>query len=194
MVKTTTTQPIVGNKVIYFTQSVLAELGEEAIMPAFQTDGSTTLGGEFLDEQSKQGRILQKSTDEHAIELTQYYSPDDESLIDTEEAQAEGRSQKVWRVVIDESVSEEGDSPNEKLYPAHFGFGRVDEVSYSDGEDLVEASYTLNIVGRLQRGMFPLSDEDLAVINTLYDYQNPGESTGDYDDMEFAEGGTGEGN
>lgn len=187
MVKTTTTQPIVGNKVVYFTQSVLAALGEEAVMPAFQTDGNTTLGGSFLDEQSKQGRILQKSTDEHAIELTQYYAPDDESLIDTEEAQAEGRSQKVWRVVIDESVAEEGDSPNEKLYPAHFGFGRVEEISYSDGADLVEASYTLNIVGRLRRGKFPLTDEDIAVINTLYDYQNPGESTGDYDDMEFAE-------
>ena len=188
MVKTTTTQPIVGNKVVYFTQSVLAELGAEAVMPAFQTDGSTTLGGDFLDEQSKQGRILQKSTDEHAIELTQYYAPDDESLIDTEEAQAEGRSQKVWRVVIDESVAEEG-TGKEKLYPAHFGFGRVEEITYSDGEDLVEASYTLNIIGRLQRGMFPLSEKDISMISTLYEYQNPGESTGDYDDMEFAEEG-----
>lgn len=186
MVRTTTTEPIVGKKVVYFTQSVLAPLGAEAVMPAFQTDGSTTLGGSFIDEQTKQGRILKKSTDEHAIELTQYYAPDDESLIDAEEAQAEGRSQKVWRVVIDESVSEEGTN-GEKLYPAQFGFGRVEEITYSDGEDLVEASYTLNIVGRLQRGMFPLSDEDIAMIDTLYEYQNPGESTGDYDDLEFEE-------
>jgi TP901-1 family phage major tail protein len=191
MVKTTTTQPIVGNKVVYFTQSVLAALGAEAVMPAFQTEGNTTLGGEFLDEQSKQGRILQKSTDEHSVELTQYYAPDDESLIDTEEAQAEGRSQKVWRVVIDESVAEEG-TGEEKLYPAHFGYGRVDEISYSDGADLVEASYTLNIVGRLQRGMFPLSDEDIAMINTLYEYQNPGETTGDYDNIQTEEQPAGE--
>lgn len=186
MVRQTTTQPVTGNKIIYFTQSVLAPLGDEAVMPAFQTEGATTLGGEFIDEQHKQGRILQKSSDADAIELTQYYSPDDESLIDAEEAKYEGRSQKVWRVVIDESVAEEG-TGEEKLYPAHFGFGRVEEISYTEGTELAEASYTLNILGRLRRGQFPLSDEDIAVINTLYDYQNPGESTGDYDDMEFGD-------
>ena len=185
MVKTTTTAPVAGKNIIYFTQSVLAEIGEDAIMPAFQTDGSTTLGGEYLDEQTKQGRILQKSNDEDSIELTQYYSPDDESLKDAEEAKAEGRSQKVWRVVVDESAAkdEEGED-GEKLYPAHFGYGRIEELTYSDGDDLAEASYTLNIVGRLQRGYFPLSEEDIAMINTLYEYQNPGETTGDYDEIE----------
>lgn len=182
-VKTTTTAPIAGKKIIYFTQSVLAELGADAVMPAFQTDGSTTLGGEYLDEQTKQGRIIQKSSDEDSIELTQYYSPDDESLQDAEEAKAEGRSQKVWRVVVDKSVAEEGDG-DEMLYPAHFGYGRIEELTYSDGDDLAEASYTLNIIGQLRRGMFPLSDEDIAMINTLYDYQNPGETTGDYDEIE----------
>ena len=47
------------------------------MLPAYRKDGSTTMGGEYIDEQTQQGRLLEKATDEHSIELTQYFAPKD---------------------------------------------------------------------------------------------------------------------
>ncbi|TLQ06064.1 phage major tail protein, TP901-1 family [Marinilactibacillus psychrotolerans] len=178
----TTAAPVKGFRVWYFIQAVTAELGSDAILPAFQTEGGTTLGGDNIDEQTKQGRIIQKSTDEQSVDLTQYFVPSDPASQVIEQAKVQGLSVKVWRVVIDEN-SAEGEE-EEKTYPAKFGYGLPEEIEYSDGEDLVEISYTLQIVGRLQDGRFPLTDEDVAVIENMYDYQNPGETTGNYDAIE----------
>ena len=87
-------------------------------------------------------------------------------------------------MIVDESVATE-ESEGVKAYPAKFGYGIPDELDYSEGtEDLVELDYTLNIVGTLQDGTFPLSDEDLAELEALYNYQRPGETTGDYNDID----------
>jgi TP901-1 family phage major tail protein len=175
--------PIKGNRVWYFIQSVEAPIGSPALLPAFQTEGTTTIGGDSIDEQTKMGRIILKSTDEHGIELTQYFAPDDESIQVIEDAKNNGKSVKVWRVVVDETLAvEEGEGSN--AYPAKFGYGVPDELEYDEGEDLVEISYTLNIVGKLQNGTFPLSDEDVAMVENLYNYQRPGETTGDYSDIQ----------
>lgn len=186
MVKKTTTAPIKGNRVWYFLQSVTEELGSEATLPAYQTDGGMTLGGEDIDEQTKQGRIIQKSTDEHSIELTQYFVPTDPALTMLEDAKREGHSVKVWRTVVDESVKEPDEVGGTPTYPSHFGYGRPDEISYADGDGLVEVSYTLNIIGSLKSGRFPLSDEDVSMIESVYEFQEPGETTGDYDEIETA--------
>ena len=177
-VKITTAKPIVGKKVFYFIQSIHAEKG----------DGTTTLGGEYQDEQTQQGRLLEKSSDEHSIELTQYFAPMDPSINVVLDAQAKGESIKIWRVIVDESVKTKiGEDPNKKdAYPAKFGYAKItDDVEFNDGvEDFVELSYTAGIVGRLQDGKFPLSAEELAVLNNIYAYQNPGETTGDYDNIQ----------
>ncbi|MGM0137606.1 TP901-1 family phage major tail protein [Enterococcus sp. DIV0755b] len=173
---------ITGKKVWYFIQSVKAEVGSPALLPAFQTEGSVTYGGDNIDEQTKMGRIIIKSTDEHSIELTQYFIPNDESIKVVKDAKKNGNSVKVWRVVIDETVAKPADGIEDvKLYPAEFGYGMPDDVEIQDGDDLVETSYTLNIIGKLQEGEFPLSNDDITAIEALYDYQNPGETTGDYD-------------
>jgi len=183
-----TGQAILGKNVWYFIQSVEAKVGDPGLLPAFQTDGSLTLGGENIDEQTKQGRIIVKATDEHSIDLTQYFIPGDESIKVIEDAKISGKSVKVWRVVVDdESAVTEGDH---KAYPAKFGYGMPDQISYADGSDLVEVSYTLNIVGSLKEGTFPLSDEDIQIIRDLYDYQRPGETTGDYDQIDRTEEGS----
>lgn len=184
MVLKTTAAPVRGFRVWYFIQAIDAEIGSEAILPAFQTSGSTTIGGDNIDEQTKQGRIIQKSTNEDSIELEQYFTPSDPASQIIKEAKRSGASVKVWRVVVDENSAEEGEEPDTKLYPAEFGYGIPDELSYDDGDDLVSVSYTLNIIGSLQDGMFPLSDSDISVIENLYDYQNPGETTGDYDSID----------
>jgi TP901-1 family phage major tail protein len=187
-VKITTAKPIVGKKVFYFIQSIHAEKGEGALLPAYRTDGTTTLGGEYQDEQTQQGRLLEKSSDEHSIELTQYFAPMDPSVKVILDAQATGESIKIWRVVVDESVkTQTGEEPNKKdVYPAKFGYAKItDDVEFNDGvEEFVELSYTAGVVGRLQDGKFPLSAEELAVLNNIYAYQNPGETTGDYDNIQ----------
>lgn len=189
MVVKTTSAPVRGSRVWYFIQSVDAPLGADAILPAFQTSGTTTIGGENIDEQTKQGRIILKSTDEHSIELEQYFTPKDPASNVVKDAKISGASVKVWRVIVDESVAERDiEDATEALYPAQFGYGLPDELSYDEGDGLVTVSYTLNIVGALKDGEFPLSDEDIAVIDSLYEYQNPGETTGDYSNVSTVEG------
>ena len=155
-VKITTAKPIVGKKVFYFIQSIHAEKGEGALLPAYRTDGSTKLGGEYQDEQTQQGRLLEKSSDEHSIDLTQYFAPMDPSINVVLDAQAKGESIKIWRVIVDDSVKTQiGEDPNKKdAYPAKFGYAKItDDVEFNDGvEEFVELSYTAGIVGRLQDG------------------------------------------
>ena len=177
-----TGKPLNAKRVWYFLQSVDVPVGSPAILPAFQTEGTTTYGGDVIDEQTKMGRIIQKSTDEQNIDLTQYFVPGDESIDIIKKSKTEGKSVKIWRVEVDESQAVvEGDH---KAYPAEFGYGLVDELELSDGDDFVEASYTLNIIGTLREGTFPLSDEDIDMISNMYDFQRPGETTGDYDNIQ----------
>lgn len=186
-IKKTTAKPLSAKKVWYFIQSVDAPIGSPALLPAFQTEGSVTYGGENIDEQTKMGRIIQKVSDEHSIDLTQYYVVGDEAIKVILDAKKTGKSVKVWRVEIDERVAKNvEESPGTKLYPAQFGYGMPDEPEISDGDELVEVSYTLNIIGALQDGEFSLSDDDILSIEALYEYQNPGETTGDFSEISKA--------
>lgn len=182
-IKKTVGKALSAKKIWYFLQAVDAPIGSPALLPAYQTEGGVTYGGDNVDEQTKMGRIIIKSTDEQSIDLTQYFVPGDESIQVIKDAKKTGKSVKVWRVIVDESVAEDVTDAEHKLYPAEFGYGMPDEPEISDGDDLVEASYTLNIIGSLQDGKFPLTDEDINAIEALYEYQNPGETTGDYSDI-----------
>lgn len=175
---TTNVNPLTGKKVWYFIQSIHEPVGSPALLPAWQTEGTTTYGGDTIDEQTKSGRILAKGTDEQAIDLTQYYAPLDASIKVIKDSKIKGDAVKVWRVEVDKTLAvPEGDY---NVYPAEFGFGLVDELELSDGEDFVEASYTLNIVGTLKEGTFPLTDEDIAMLESVYEFQRPGETTGSF--------------
>lgn len=182
-IKITIAKPVVGKKVFYFIQSIHAEKGTGAMLPAYRKDGSTTMGGEYIDEQTQQGRLLEKATDEHSIELSQYFAPKDPSVQVIIDAQKTGESVKIWRVVVDESVKETTTSKD--TYPAQFGYGKItDDIEFDDAVDgFVELSYTVGIVGRLRDGKFPLSTEEIAMLNDVYEYQNPGETTGDYNNI-----------
>ncbi|NBL17481.1 phage major tail protein, TP901-1 family, partial [Streptococcus equi] len=103
-IEITTGKPIVGKKIFYFIQSVDAKKGSKALLPAYRTDGTTTMGGEYIDEQTQQGRVIEKATDEHSIDLTTYFVPTDPSVAVIEEAKKTGKSIKIWEVIADESV------------------------------------------------------------------------------------------
>ncbi|MCO4594195.1 hypothetical protein Si066_01098 [Streptococcus infantarius subsp. infantarius] len=182
-IKVTNAKPMSGKKIFYFIQSIHAALGSNAILPAYRTDGKLKLGAEYSDEQTQQGLLLDKTNTAHEIELTTKFSPKDPSVDVLEQANDTGESVKIWRVIVDESLKE---TKNEKdYYPAKFGYAKIGDIEYDEGvEDIVEASYTASVVGKLKNGQFPLSQAEIDLLNDVYDYQNPGESTGDYDNIQ----------
>ena len=54
-IKKPTGNPLVAKKVWYFIQSVDVPIGSPALLPAFQTEGGVTFGGENIDEQTQKG-------------------------------------------------------------------------------------------------------------------------------------------
>lgn len=169
---------LLSKKIWYFIQPTTVAIGSKAILPAWQTEGDTSYEGDSVDEQTKFGRIIQPSTNEDSIELTQYFTPDDPTIGYIKSAKHDGHQIKVWRVTVDDSVKQkEGELD---VYPAEFGYGVVDSLELDDSDDLIEANYTLNILDKLKDGTFPLSEEDINMLKQIYEYERPGEKTGDF--------------
>lgn len=184
----TTAKPLAGKKVFYFIQSIHAALGSNAILPAYRTDGSLTLGAEYSDEQTQQGLLLDKTNTSHEIELTTKFAPKDPSVDVLEQANDTGESVKIWRVLVDETLKTQDGEPKKDFYPAKFGYAKIGDIEYNEGiEDIIETSYTASIVGKLKNGKFPLTTEEIALLDEVYNYQNPGETTGDYDNIKTSE-------
>ena len=184
----TTAKPLAGKKVFYFIQSIHAALGSNAILQAYRTDGSLTLGAEYSDEQTQQGLLLDKTSTSHEIELTTKFAPKDPSVDVLEQANDTGVSVKIWRVLVDETLKTQDGEPKKDFYPAKFGYAKIGDIEYNEGiEDIIETSYTASIVGKLKNGKFPLTAEEIALLDEVYNYQNPGETTGDYDNIKTSE-------
>jgi len=182
--------PYRGKDVWYFIQSTdpkVAPIGSPAILPAHQESGDTSIEGDSLDEQTKMGRIIAASTNEDSVELTTYMVPGDKAHEIIIDAKHEGRQVKVWRVIVDERLAVvEGDH---KAYPAMFGYGVVDSADISDEDSFSEIDFTLNIIGKLADknqdgtpGTFPLSDEQVKMLDQLYAFERPGEKQGEFAD------------
>lgn len=182
-IQITKAKPLSGKSVFYFIQSIHEVIGSNAILPAYRTDGSVTLGAEYSEEQTQQGILRDKTGSNHEIELTTKFAPADKAVSVLEKANATGESVKIWRVLVDDTLKTKDDKQKD-VYPAKFGYAKIGDIEYSDGvEDLIEATYPANIVGQLQDGKFPLSTKEIAMLNDVYGYQNPGETTGDYDNI-----------
>lgn len=182
--------PYRGKDVWYFIQSTdpkVAPIGSPAILPAHQESGDTSIEGDSLDEQTKMGRIIAASTNEDSIELTTYMVPGDKSHEIIIDAKHEGRQVKVWRVIVDERLAVVED--DHKAYPAMFGYGVVDSADISDEDSFSEIDFTLNIIGKLADknedgtpGTFPLSDDQVKMLDQLYAFERPGEKAGEFAD------------
>ena len=184
-VETTKGTPTLGKKIWYFIQATSAAVGSKAILPAAQTDGSTSIEGDSIDEQTKFGRVVMPSTNEDSIELSTYVVPGDKAIDIIKDAKHKGHQVKVWRVNVDKrfAVQEQDDAEpaqTHQAFPAMFGYGVVDSLDIDDGDDLVSADYTLNIIGKLTDGTFPLTDEQLSALEELAKFERPGETTGDF--------------
>lgn len=175
--------PLKGDNILYFVQDPADKVGSNAIYPAWQTDATATIGGSQIDEQTKMGRIVEKASDSQSIALTQYFAPDDVSLASLKAIKEKGGSIKVWRVEVSKLDPKGSTVPSQSgvwNYPAMFGYGVPDSLEYTETTaKLVEVKYTLNIIDTLKDGLFPLADADVIALDNLYNYQNPGETTGD---------------
>lgn len=175
MVKGTAT---LAKKVWYFIQSTSAAVGSSAVLPAMQTEGAVSIEGDSIDEQTKFGRIVMPSTNEDSIELTTYVVPGDQAVDIITQAKHKGDQVKVWRVVVDKRFSKkEGDK---QVFPAMFGYAVVDSVSLDDGDKLITAKYKLKVLDKLKDGNFSLTDEEIAILDAIYDYENPGDKSGNF--------------
>lgn len=193
--------PFRGKDVWYFIQSTdktVAPIGSPAVLPAHQTEGSVSIEGDSLDEQTKMGRILAASTNEDSIDLSAYVVPGDKASKIIMDAKHNGRQVKVWRVEVDDRVAVvEGDY---KAYPAMFGYGVVDSMDITDGDSFSELEFTINIIGKLadkwedgKDATFPLTDEMRAALTQLYYFERPGETEGEFTDAAGSEDTPGSG-
>lgn len=176
--------PYRGKDVWYFLQSVDAPVGAPGILPAHQESGDTSIEGDSLDEQTKMGRIVAPSTNEDSIEVTSYMVPGDEATDAIIKAKHDGKQIKVWRVIVDKRLAVTED--DHKAYPAMFGYGIVDSADISDEDSFSEIDWTINILGKLVDGTFPLTDAEVQSLQALYDYERPGEKTGEFSDAATA--------
>ncbi|GAK31999.1 phage tail protein [Weissella oryzae SG25] len=185
--------PLLGKHVLWFIQSTLDPIGSKAIMPAGQTGGDMTIGGDTIDEQTKSGRIVMPSTNEDSVDLENYYVPGDRTVDVINDSKHNGHQVKTWGVYIDErmaKIEKDDDGIEHQVFPAVFGYGVVDELEIDDSNDMVSVSYTLNILDKFKDGTFPLTNEQLAVLKELYDFERPGEKTGDFGSVEENESET----
>lgn len=173
--------PTKGSNIIYFIQSTdpkVAPVGSPAIVPAHVTSGDTSIEGDLIDEQTHMGRILDYQANEDSVDLTHYLVPGDEAKDIIEDAKHNHRQVKVWRVEADQRLGvEEGDH---KAYPAMFGYSVVESFDISDEDGFSELEFTLDIIGKLVKGTFPLTDDQLKLLDELYGYERPGEKSGEF--------------
>lgn len=161
-------EPINGKKIIYLVQAVDALIGSDALLPGFQTEGTWTRENEIVDEQTKQGRIVDYGADSENFELTLYAAAGDAGQQAIEDAYDNKKQVKVWRTNIE--TNENG------KHDARFGFAIIESLELSEPTDgFVEMSVTLPIIGVTQKGeLEPLPAE---LINAAqYAFETPGET------------------
>jgi TP901-1 family phage major tail protein len=161
-------QPISGKKVIYLVQAVDAVVGSDALLPGFQTEGTWTDENEIVDEQTKQGRIVDYGSDSESFELTLYAAPGDPGQKAIRDAKRNKEKIKVWRVHLDLNANGKHD--------ADFGMAIIESLEMSEPTDgFVEMSVTLPIIGSTQPGELDPLPADL-IEAAQYEFEIPGET------------------
>lgn len=166
-------KPIQGKDILYLIQSVDAKLGASPLFPAFQTDGSFSWENDLFDEQTKNGRVLGYGGDSESIEFTYYGRQGDAGQEAIETAIEKKQQMKVWRVNRNKNA--------DGKFDARFAYVLIESREYNDGADgSVEISISTQVLGLSKKGVIDsLPDEILNAANGGYEFQAPGETTGE---------------
>lgn len=160
--------PISGKKIIYLVQAEDATVGSDALLPGFQTEGTWTRENEIVDEQTKQGRIVDYGVDNETFELTLYAAAGDSGQNAIEESYDEKKQIKVWRVNLDKNAAGKHD--------ARFGMAIIESIEISEPSDgFVEISVTLPVIGKTQKGELEPLPADL-IEAAQYEFEQPGDT------------------
>jgi TP901-1 family phage major tail protein len=162
------TKPISGKKILYLVQAVDAVIGSDAVLPGFQTEGTWTRENEIVDEQTKQGRIVDYGTDSENFELTLYAAVGDAGQQAIEDAYDNKKQIKIWRTNLDTNANGKHD--------ARFGFAIIESLEMSEPTDgFVEMSVTLPVLNSTVKGELEPLPADL-IDAAQYAFETPGQT------------------
>ncbi|WP_324728779.1 phage major tail protein, TP901-1 family [Lysinibacillus fusiformis] len=151
-------------------------LGAEGFLIGDQTEHTHSYERELTDEQTKFGRILGPGQLSESLDVTFYGSTDDPGQAAVLEAIKKGTQLKVWEV--EKHLNKNG------KHDSLFAYTYVESLEKSAPTDgFLEISATLQIMNTSKKGeMNPLPDDVLNFGD--YDYENPGEKTGEFNGEE----------
>lgn len=164
-------QPMRGKDLFYIVQDIDAVEGEDALLVAFQTEGTFSSENELMDEQTKFGRVLAYGNDSESFELTYYKKRGDEGQDVIADAKKNKKQLKVWEV----DATENGDGNHD----ARFAYALVESLESSNASDgFVEMSTTLPIIGTSQEGeITALPQDTLDALKAMqYEFEEPGDT------------------
>lgn len=161
-------KPVSGKRVIYLVQAANATIGASALLPAFQTEGNWTQEQEMIDEQTKDGRVVDYGSKSENFELTLYAKQGDEGQEAIQWTYDNEEQLKVWRVELDFNASGK--------HNARFGYTIIESIESSEPQDgYVEISVSLPVIGKTVPGeLDPLPAELIEA--ATYDFETPGET------------------
>jgi phage major tail protein, TP901-1 family len=160
-------KPVSGKQKIFLFQSTDAVIGEDALFPGFQTDGTWTKEGDLADEQTKNGRVLAYAQHSESGEVDLFLATDDDGQKLIEDARTNQKILKCWNVELIKNANEK--------YPARFAYILIE--SYEEGQasdGFVELTVNFQVIGKSQDGEIDL---DPAVVEAAqYAFETPGET------------------
>ena len=162
-----------GKDYVYLVQKASAPIGDTAFVIARQTEGSHSRERELIDEQTKQGRIIDYGNLSESFEVNAYGVDGDEGQDAIIDAIENEEQLKVWKVRVKKNAAGK--------YPARFAYTIVESTEESQPTDgFVEVTASLQVIGQSQKG--ELDDTIITpelVEFATYGFEKPGEFTGE---------------
>ena len=165
-----------GKDSLLLVQPTNNALAADGFLIGDQTEHTHSYERELTDEQTKFGRILGPGQLSESLDVTFYGSTDDPGQAAVLEAIQKGTQLKVWE--IEKHLNKNG------KHNSIFAYTYVESLEKSAPTDgFLEISATLQVLNSTKKGeMHPLPDDVLNFGD--YDYENPGEKTGEFNGEE----------
>ncbi|WP_445480461.1 phage major tail protein, TP901-1 family [Lysinibacillus irui] len=165
-----------GKDSLLLVQPTDNALGAEGFLIGDQTEHTHSYERELTDEQTKFGRILGPGQLSESLDVTFYGSTDDPGQAAVLEAIQKGTQLKVWE--IEKHLNKNG------KHNSIFAYTYVESLEKSAPTDgFLEISATLQVLNSTKKGEMPPLPDDVLNFGD-YDYENPGEKTGDFNGEE----------
>jgi TP901-1 family phage major tail protein len=148
-------EPVKGSKILYLLRVLENAATNAAQIPAFQTEGTTTISKDADSTATKDGTIRTPSQAEIEISLTTILAKGDTVIEELKSAMLADKLVEVWEV----NTEVEGSGDNEGKYEATYYQGYITSLEKSaNAEDFVEVSMDIGINGTGATGYATLTE------------------------------------